>query len=306
MDVHLRDLRYFVAVAEELHFTHAAERLHISQPSLSKQIRLLERELGYPLFDRDRRSVALTAAGDALLEPTRELLDRWDAASAEAARRARLAATVLRVGFQTSVAGALYRLAVTRFTAAHPGWKVELKLHPWSDPTAGLLDRTSDVAFIWLPVPGRQELTCETLRTEPRYVVLWRRHPLARKSELRIADLLDEPFVALPPTAGVLRDYWLALDQRNGHPVRIGAQVQSPDETFEAVAAKQGVALLAAGNAELYSRPGIVSRPVVDLTPAELAIAWRADDDRSILDEFAQAARRATMACPLPSAATLR
>ena len=300
MDVHLRDLRYFVAVAEELHFTHAAERLHISQPSLSKQIRLLERELGYSLFERDRRTVALTAAGDALLEPARDLLNRWDAANAEAARRARIAASVLRVGFQTSVAGALYRIAVRRFTAAHPGWTVELKLHPWSDPTAGLLDRTSDIAFIWLPVPDQQELTCETLRTEPRYVVLWRRHPLAPRGELRIADLLDEPFVALPPSAGVLRDYWLALDQRTGHPVRIGAQVESPDETFEAVAAGQGVALLSAGNAELYSRPGIVARPVVDLPPAELAIAWRADAGRSILDEFAQAARHATRACPLP------
>src|SRR5207248_8293239 len=125
----------FVAVAEELHFTHAAERLHVSQPALSKQIRQLERELGYSLFERDRRHVTLTEAGESLLGPARDLLDRWDTAGTEAARRARLAATVLRVGFQTSVAGALYRLTVTRFTAAHPGWRVELKLRPWSDPT---------------------------------------------------------------------------------------------------------------------------------------------------------------------------
>ena len=303
MDVHLRDLRYFVAVADELHFTHAAERLHISQPSLSKQIRLLERELGYPLFHRDRRTVTLTAAGEALVGPARELLGAWDAASAEAARRARVASTVLRVGFQTSVAGALYRLTVTRFTAAHAGWRVELRLHPWSDPTAGLLDDTSDIAFLWLPVPGQDQLRCETLRVEPRYVALWRRHPLAPRPELRIEDLRDEPFVALPPAAGVLRDYWLALDQRDGHPVRIGAQVETPDETFEAVAAKQGLAFLSAGNAELYSRPGIVSRPVVDLSPAELAVAWRADDQRAILDEFSQAARQAIRDCPLPAAA---
>jgi hypothetical protein len=96
--------------------------------------------------------------------------------------------------------------------------------------------------------------------------------------------------------------YWLALDQRDGHPVRIGAQVETPDETFEAVAAKQGLAFLSAGNAELYSRPGIVSRPVVNLSPAELAVAWRADDQRTILDEFAQAARQAIRDCPLPTA----
>src|SRR5207248_5622400 len=117
------------------------------------------------------------------------------------------------------------------------------------------------------------------------------------RDELRIGDLLDEPFVALPPAAGAQRNYWLALDERNGHPVRIGAQVESPDETFEAVAARQGLTLLSAGNAELYSRPGIVSRPVIDLSPAELAIAWRADDDRGVLGEVAQAAHQAVPPC---------
>ncbi len=306
MDVHLRDLRYFLAVADELHFTRAAERLHISQPSLSKQIRLLERDLGFALFRRDKRTVALTDAGEALLDPARELLSAWDQGTAEATRRARAAAAVLRVGFQTSVAGALYRIAVTHFTKQHPGWSVELRLHPWSDPTAGLLNDTSDVAFLWLPVPGQERLASRTLRTEPRHVALWRKHPLAKRTELRLEDLLDEPFVALPPAAGVLRDYWLAIDERDGHPVRIGAQAETPDETFEAVAAKQGVTFLSAGNAELYSRPGIASLPVIDLSPAKLAIAWRADDTRTVIRRFAEAAEHAVTLCPLPSAPTLR
>jgi DNA-binding transcriptional LysR family regulator len=293
MDVHVRDLRYFVAVAEELHFTRAAELLHISQPSLSKQIRQLERELGFALFRRDRRSVALTGAGEALLPRARELLGSWEEALAEAAQRARAAAATLRVGFQTSVAGALYHLAVACFTHEHQGWSVELKLHPWSDPTAGLLDDTSDVAFLWLPVPGQGRLAWQTLRTEPRHVALSSFHPLAKRADLRIADLLDEPFVALPPAAGVLRDYWLAVDERDGHPIRIGAQAETPDETFEAVGAKQGVALLSAGNAQLYARPGITTRPVVDLSPAELTVAWRADDERPIIGEFVEAAERA-------------
>jgi DNA-binding transcriptional LysR family regulator len=130
MDVHVRNLRYFVAVAEQLHFTRAAELLRISQPSLSKQIRLLERDLGFPLFRRDRRTVALTDAGEALLPRARELLCGWDQALAEATQRARAAAAQLRVGFQTSVAGALYHLAVACFTHDHPGWSVQLKLHP--------------------------------------------------------------------------------------------------------------------------------------------------------------------------------
>jgi len=300
MDAHLRDLRYFVTVADELHFTRAAELLHISQPSLSKQLRLLERSLGFSLFERDRRTVALSGAGEVLLPPVRELLAVWDKAVAEATRRAREAEKVVRVGFHTSVAGDLYRNAVIIFSTQHPGWTVELRLHPWSDATAGLLGESSDVAFLWLPVPERKLLGCETLRTEPRHVALWQGHPLASRRELSIEDLLDQPFVALPPSAGALRDYWLAVGDRGGHPIRIGAHVESPDATFEAIAAKQGVALLAAGNAELYSRPGIVSRPVIDLAPAELAIAWRGDDDRAIIKDFAGAARQAIAASLIP------
>ena len=294
----MRDLRYFVAVAEELHFTRAAELLHISQPSLSKQIRLLEREVGFALFRRDRRTVALTAAGEALLPRAGALLADWDQALAEASQRARAAAATLRVGFQTSVAGELYRLAVTQFTSANPAWSVELKLHPWSDPSAGLLDGASDVAFLWLPVPGQDRLAWLTLRREARHVALWRRHPLARRAEVRIADLLDEPFVALPTAAGVLRDYWLATEERDGRAVRVGAQAETPDETFEAVAAEQGIALLSAGNAHLYARKEIATRPVVDLNPAELALAWRRDDGRPIIRDFAETAQHAVHACP--------
>ena len=304
MDVHVRDLRYFVAVADELHFTRAAESLRVSQPSLSRQIRVLERDLGFSLFQRDRRTVTLTGAGEALLPRARELLGAWEDALAEGTQRAREAAARLRVGFQTSVAGPVYQVTVTRFKQEHPDWTVELKLHPWSDPTAGLLDGNSDVAFVWLPIAGNERLAGRTLWTEPRHVALWCTHPLAEQAELRISDLLDEPFVALPPTAGILRDHWLAMDERDGHPVRIGVQVETPDETFEAVAARLGVALLSAGNAQIYSRPEIVTRPVVDISDAEFAIAWRAGDERPTVRDFAETAQEAIRICATPDTAT--
>lgn len=294
MNVHLRNLRYFVAVAEELHFTRAAERLHVSQPALSKQIRLLERDFGYPLLRRDRRSVELTKGGETLLGPARELIRAWDEAVERATAKARTEAKILRVGFHTSVAGELYSRSVALFVEAHPGWKIELKLHDWSNATAGVLDGASDIAFLWLPVPGRKRLALRTLRTEPRYAAMPAGHPLAAKSSLSIKDLLDEPFVALPPEAGALRDFWLALDQRNGHPARVGATADTPDAAFEAVAAGQGIVLLAQGNAELYARPGITSRPVSDLVPCELAVAWRRGDKRAPIEHFADAAQRAT------------
>jgi DNA-binding transcriptional LysR family regulator len=210
---------------------------------------------------------------------------------------------VLRVGFQTSAAGPLDQVTMERFSDAHPGWRVELKMRPWSDPTAGLLDATSDVAFLWLPVPGQDRLAWQTLWTEPRHIALWCTHPLAERAELRIADLLDEPFVALPPAAGPLRDHWLALAERDGHAVRIGAMAETPDETLEAVAAQQGVALMAAGNAEVYARRGITAVPVVDIAPAEFAVAWRDDDARPIVREYGLAAEQAVEICAAPDTA---
>jgi DNA-binding transcriptional LysR family regulator len=290
MDVHLRNLRYFVAVAEELHFTRAAERLHVSQPALSKQIRQLERELAFRLFRRDRRRVELTGAGEALLPAARQLLSAWETSLDEAAKLASEEGKVLRVGFQTSVGGSLYQEITARFAERRPDWQLALRLHEWSDPSGGLLDESADVAFLWLPTGAEDRIELRPLRSERRFVALPAGHRLVRRRSLRMTDLLDEAFVALPEAAGPLRDYWLALDRREGRPARIGAEAATPDETFEAVAARQAVVLLAEGNTTVYARPGIVYRPVVDLEPCQLAVAWRRGDRRTAVRQFVQAA----------------
>src|SRR3974390_1193411 len=115
MDAHLRDLRYFVAVAEELHFGRAAERLYMSQPALSKQIRSLEPTLRAHLFGRDRRRVELSAAGAALYAVARDLLRDWDDGVAVVADAAAQEARVLRVGTLTSIGRALYPAITARF-----------------------------------------------------------------------------------------------------------------------------------------------------------------------------------------------
>jgi DNA-binding transcriptional LysR family regulator len=286
MEVHLRNLRYFVAVAEELHFSRAAERLHVSQPALSKQIRQLERELRFPLFRRDRRRVELTAGGEALLPAARRLLADWAEVLEDATALASDEGKVLHVGFQTSVGGGLYQAVAARYAEVRPDWRLVLRLHDWSDPTSGLLDRTADVAFLWLPAGAERTIAVRVLRSERRFVALPTGHRLARRRALQIADLLDEPFVALPEEAGPLRDYWLALDERQGRPVRIGAEVATPDETFEAVATGHGVVLIAEGNTTVYARPGIVYRPVLDLEPSRLAVAWRRDDRRAAVRDL--------------------
>ncbi len=295
MDVHGRDLRYFVAVAEELHFTRAAERLFVSQPALSKQIRALERQLGAELFERDRRDVRLTAAGAALLPYARRMLAEWDAASAAVERaKAEQQATIV-VGMSTSPGrGGLLPAIRSRFSETCPAAKVELRQVSWTDSSAGLADGSVDAAFVWLPVPDEERYAWVVVAEEPRHVALPDTHRLADRPEVDFADLLDEPFIAIPKSAGVLRDYWLALDARAGRPALIGAEAASADETYEALVDGRGVCLLAAGNAPLLTRGGVVTRPVRGVAPSRLALAWRAGDRRPLVRAYAEASRLAS------------
>lgn len=231
MDVHGRDLRYFVAVAEELHFTRAAERLFVSQPALSKQIRMLERTLGVTLFQRDRRSVSLTQAGAALLAHARKVLASWDEAwqALEECKRSQDATLV--VGMSTSPGrDGLLAAIRSRFSQGLPSARLALRQVGWEDPTAGLADGLSDIAFVWLPIPAPERYDWIVIAEEPCLVAMPQNHRLAVCPELDFPDLLDEPFLALPDSAGPLRDYWLAIDQRGGRPPVVGATINSPDE----------------------------------------------------------------------------
>ncbi|QKZ19046.1 LysR family transcriptional regulator [Streptomyces chartreusis] len=294
MDVHVRDLRYFVAVAEELHFTRAAERLYVSQPALSKQVRALERHLGVELFRRDPQGVTLTEAGAALLPHARRVLDAWSEGSAalEAARVA--ARSTLVVGMSTSPGrGGLLPAIRSRFTAAHPDTVLRLRQVSWEDPTAGLADGDADIAFVWLPLPDAERYGWTVVAEEPRLVALPDTHRLASRTEIDFADLLDEPFLALPAGAGPLRDYWLALEERAGRPPRIGAEIAGTEETYEALVAGLGVCLVATGNAPLITLGGVVTRPVRGLAPSRFALAWRREDARRpLVRAYAEACRR--------------
>ncbi|WP_344680055.1 LysR family transcriptional regulator [Saccharopolyspora taberi] len=295
MDVHGRELRYFAAVAEELHFTRAAERLYVSQPALSKQIRMLERQLGAPLFERDRQRVRLTEVGTALLPHARRVLAEWDAALAEVERVKAAHRSTIVVGMSTSPGrGGLLPAVRSRFTAAFPDAAVKLRQVGWEDASAGLADGSSDVAFVWLPIPDQERYRTVLVAEEPRLVAMPEGHRLATSEVVDFADLLDEPFLALPPSAGPLRDYWLATDARGGRTPRIGAVIASPDETYEALVDGRGICLLANGNAPLLTRGDVVTRPVRGLSPSRLALAWRADDQRPLVHAYARACAEAT------------
>ncbi|ONI84636.1 LysR family transcriptional regulator [Saccharothrix sp. ALI-22-I] len=296
MDVHVRDLRYFVAVAEELSFTRAArDRLFISQPALSKQIRQLESMLRVPLFERDRRSVSLTAAGKELLPRARRLVREWDETRTVLADQAARRATTLKVGFQTRIGRGLIPSVTARMEERLPGWRMQFRQISWADPTVGLRGGDVDVAVAWLPVPNSGELSWRVVATEERWVALSRGHRLADVDRVPFAELLDEPFVALPPDAGPPRDFWLATDHRS-RPARVVAEASTAEETFEAVASGLGVVLVSAGNAEVYQRADVVYRPVDGLSPSTLAVVWRTGDERDAVQVFVQACVRCL--CP--------
>ncbi|MFI2644336.1 LysR family transcriptional regulator [Streptomyces sp. NPDC018610] len=288
MDVDTRLLRYFAAVAEEGSLTGAAQRLFVSQPALTKQIRRLEDELGSPLFTRSRSGMALTEAGREFAARVPALLDDWDEAVQAAGRAARL----LRLGFLDAGAVGAVHEVIAEFRQAHPEWRVELRQFDWSDPSAGLARGEVNAAVVRLPFPGQERLDVRELFVEERGVLLPARHPLANSGTVEFRELWDEPFVAAGAETGAWREHWLAAEEREGHPVRVGAVTSRPDEWLVAVAAGC-VALAPASTARFYSHPDVVFRPVRGVSPSRVGLARPRDRTReAALDELLEATAR--------------
>jgi DNA-binding transcriptional LysR family regulator len=289
MDVDTRLLRYFAAVAAEGNLTRAAERLFVSQPALTKQIKQLESQLGVRLFTRSRAGMSLTAAGRALAGTTPAVLAGWDQALRETKAAASRAARVLRVGFISSAANEATQQIIAAFARRRPGWQADLQQASGSDPTAGLAAGDVDAALLRMPFPGQDEVRTEVLLTEPRWVALPATHPLARRDQISFRELWDEPFVAATTETGWWRDYWLATAEREGHPVRIGYATDQPDAWLTAIANGYGVALTPESAARYYARPGITYRPVTDVSPSQVCVAWPpANDTNPVVQDFVQ------------------
>lgn len=298
----LRLLSYFVAVAEELHFGRAAARLHIAQPSLSVQIRKLEHTLDTPLFVRSSRHVELTPAGEVLLDGSRKLL--MDAERIAGVTR-RVGNGVphrrLVVGFQANAAAELTPQILNAFHDLHPDVEVEMRSHDFTDPYVGLGDGSVDVAFVRPPILVQDWLGLEMLFVESRLLVVSSSSPLAGEKQMSVEQVLDQPFVArrAPET---WRNFWLATDARGGEPVRLGAEVATVDECFEAILSERGVAFSQASTQRYYGRPGLSFIPVPDIPPTVLAIAWRTDVDSPVARDFVTTARAVASLTQIPDA----
>jgi DNA-binding transcriptional LysR family regulator len=285
----LRLVRYFVVLAEELHFGRAAKRLHIAQPSLSQQIRRLESQLGVALLIRTSRRVELTPAGVALQRQGERLLR--DAERTVAATR-KAGEETLTIGFYGSAAMALLPSTLKAFTRTHPSTPVtirELLFGSLDDLTTGAVD----LAFTRLRADQVEDLPVRLtqLSQEPRVLALPRSHRFADRSELTLAELDQEAFVVNPAARDTPPVRWLSEQHRHGLPGRATAEARSVSELLAMVAAGTGITFVPAAVAQHHQPPDIVYVPVLDAEPAVISLAWAQGSLRPSGEAFIETAR---------------
>lgn len=279
----LRHLRYFVAVAEELHFRRAAERLHIAQPAVSEQVRKLEAELGVMLFNRTQRSVSLTAAGSALLVEARRVLRQAEVAE-QAARNARSQQLGrLRVGYLPDAMPRYIPQSLARMTVAAPGIEIVLESGPPLRLADDVRQERLDAAVICLPAP-LGDLRFTSLGHEEAVCAVPEGHRFASQPGVRPAEIAEAPIVMLPRAHnpafydGVI-SAWRAAGVAAA-PVEAGEP--RVGHVLLAVAAGAGTAVLPASAAERYSTPGVRFVPLDPSPACEIAIISRAEASTTV------------------------
>lgn len=282
----LRQLRYFVAVAEELHFSRAAARLRLAQSALSSQIRQLEREIGGPLFTRSTRRVELTPAGEQLLEDAHELLAAADGAMDRARALARGEVGLLTIGSLGPAPGEILAPLLAHFNGRHPNLRVEIRAFDFSDMADGLRNPHADLAFMYLPLDD-PDLEITPLQSEPRVVVMASSHPLASRDALSPADLIDETFIVQPDSVPqAWRDHWLLVAENGKRPETCPHTADKLEDWLHLIASGAGLDTAPAVIARYFPWPTITYIPLVDAEPSTLAIARRRDDDNPLVTEI--------------------
>jgi DNA-binding transcriptional LysR family regulator len=290
----LRHLRYFVAVAEELHFGRAAERLHIAQPPLSRQIRDLERELEAPLFERVPRGVELTAAGRAFLPEARLVLAQAERAQRTVRRAARGEIGRLRVGFVEAAADASVLPDVLGFFRLHlPDIGVSLFEMDAQEQAEALRAERIDVGMLDSPPADADRwLHVEPVYAEPMMVAIPDAHPLAARARLALGDLAPEPFVFFSRLSDpTLHDALTARCRAAGFAPRVVQEAGGWHTVASLVAAGVGVAFAPQSVARL-GRPGVTYRPARGLAVRmSMAAVWRRGDRSPVRERFVTALR---------------
>lgn len=291
--VELRHLTGFVAVAEELHFGRAAERLHMAQSPLSQQIRLLERDLGVRLFDRTTRSVRLTPAGRALLEPARHLL-----AEASAVRRTVQAAHLgevgrVTVGFAGASSYAALPVLTRAVTSELPGIELALVGQTYTGEALGRIAEGSlDLGFVALPV--RRGVSARLVRRERLVLAVPDSHPLADRTEVAFAELEREPFVTFPVARGsAVREATVQACHDAGFAPRIVQEAPDSYNLLALVGAGVGVAVVVESARSIHLEHVVFRRLAGDDVPVlPIALGWRTGNHSAALQAVLRVAER--------------
>jgi len=282
-DLDLRLVRYFTVVAEHRHFGRAAAALLVAQPSLSRQIRRLERQLGARLLDRTPRGTELTAAGEVFLPRAKALLR--SAAQAAAATRAAAQPSRITIGYTVSI---IVTLAVRDLRRRHPDADVHTLHLDWNEPREALLGHRVDAAVTRLPI-RTDGLHVTILYDEPRLLLVPLDHRLAGKESVTLDDIADEPIPRLPDPAW--NAYWRIDPRPDGSPAPDGPFVEAIEDKLELIAAGQAVAIIPAGVRTVSPRPDLTTVPLHGVEPSHVVLATRADDHSRLVAAFRKIAQ---------------
>ena len=276
-------MRYFTVVAEHRHFGRAAEALRVAQPSLSRQIRHLEQQLGARLLDRTPQGSRLTEAGEVFLPLARALLRSAD----QAAARTRAAAQPSRITIGYTI-GLIVTPAVRQLRREHPDADVQTLHLDWNQPREALLDHRVDAVVTRLPLrPAGLHVTI--LYDEPRVLLVPLDHRLAGKESVSIDDIADEPIPRLPDPAW--NAYWRIDPRPDGSPAPDGPLVEAIEDKNELIAAGQAVAVIPAGVAIGSPRPDLTTIPLDGVEPSHVVLATRAGDRGRLVAAFRKCAQ---------------
>lgn len=278
MDLDLRLVRYFMAVAEHGHFGRAAAQLRVAQPSLSRQIHRLEHLLGARLIERSSRGSHLTEAGHVLFRQAQTLMRT--ANQAVAATRAAARAERITIGYTRDL---VVTPAVRLLRESHPDAQVDTLHLAWNEPPTALLEHRVDAVVARLPFPA-EHLRVSLLFEEPRVLVVSTEHRLAGKESVTLDDIADEP---LPRMADPEWDAFWRIDPRpDGRPAPDGPVVDTVEDKIELVAGNLAVSIAAASLRSIELRSDITTIPIEDAPPCRVVIATRQGDHSALVEAF--------------------
>jgi DNA-binding transcriptional LysR family regulator len=293
-DLDLRLVRYFVAVADHRHFGRAAATLRIAQPSLSRQIRRLEHQLGARLLDRKPQGTQLTQAGEVFLRHARALLR--SASEAAGSTRAAAVSRRITIGYTR---GVIVTPAVRDLRHRHPDAEVVVSALDWAAPHAALLEHRADAVVARLPF-RTDKLHVTVLYTEPRVLVVPLDHRLAGKESVTLDDIADEPLPRVRDGDPEWSAFWRLEPRPDGRPAPDGPIIEALDDKFEVIAAGQAVAI-SVGAYGGTLRPDLTVVPLEGVEPTHVVLATRADDRNPLVAAFGKSARAHLTGPPMPS-----